>query len=146
MVITVLTTLIGNRDNNVPKKGDLWDVPLHSSENQDPPRVFDPAPKEKQLLTTVTKLMHEKERVLPQNGGVYVGEGLPLVPLKLATKIRSGDYVEMEELLPEVGTLEDNSPEPKRQCMRQVLDIFTWLQCFRVYTSIRGVQSPEMIP
>ena len=33
--------------------------------------------------------------------GVYVGDGLPPVPPKLATKIRRGDFVEMGKLLPE---------------------------------------------
>ena len=27
-----------------------------------------------------------------------------------------------------------------------MVDIFTWLQCFGVYVSIRGVQSPTAIP
>ena len=40
------------------------------------------------------------------------------MPLKLTKKILSGDYMEMEELLPEVGTLEDNVPEPKCCCTR----------------------------
>ena len=90
--------------------------------------------------------MHEGQKVVPQSGGVYVGEGLPPVSVKLAKKILSGDYVEMEELLPEVCTLEDDPPEPKRRCSRRVSDIFTWLQCFGVYVSILGVQSPEVIP
>ena len=84
--------------------------------------------------------------MVPQSGGIYVGEGLPPVPVKLAKKILSGDYVEMEGLLPEVSTLEDDPPEPEHRCSRQVSDIFTWLQCFRVCVSIRGVQSPEVIP
>ena len=52
----------------------------------------------------------------------------------------------MEELLPEVGTLRDDPPEAKHPCLRLVSDIFTWLQCFGVYISIRGVQSLEVIP
>ena len=68
MVITALTTLIGNRDNDVPKEGDLQDVPLHSSDNQDPQRVFDPTPKGKQLPAIVAELMYEGEWVLPENG------------------------------------------------------------------------------
>ena len=124
-------------------------MPLHSNANPEPPRVFDVTPKtsEKQLAATVATLAHEGEKVLPQGGGVYVGKGLPPVPLKLAKKIRSGDYIEMEELLPEVGNLEDDIPgEPKRRCSRRVYDIFTWLQCFGVYVSIRGAQAPEVIP
>ena len=52
----------------------------------------------------------------------------------------------MKELLPEVCTLEDYPPKPNRRCLRQVSDIFTWLQCFGVYVSIRGVQSKEVVP
>ena len=84
--------------------------------------------------------------MVPQSGGVYVGKGLPPVPLKHAKKILSGDYVEMEGLLPEVSTLEDDPPELKCLCSRQVSDIFTWLQCFGVCISICGVQLPEVIP
>ena len=79
--------------------------------------------------------------------GVYIGEGLPLVPSKLTRKIRAGEFVEMSELLPEVWTpKEEGEPEYKKRCGRRVVDIFTWLQCFGVYVSIRGVQSPTAIP
>ena len=90
--------------------------------------------------------MHEGDKASLQNSGVYVGKGLSPVPLKLARKVRAGDYVKMEEFLPEVGTLEDDVPKLKRLCSRRVSDIFTWLQCFGVYISIRGMQSPETIP
>ena len=40
---------------------------------------------------------------IPQ--GVYVGEGLPPVPAKVAAKIRQGDFVDMTELLPEFWAL-----------------------------------------
>ena len=33
-------------------------------------------------------------------GGVYMGEGIPPVPAKLAAKIRQGEFVDMGELLP----------------------------------------------
>ena len=33
--------------------------------------------------------------------GVYVGDGLPPVPAKLAAKIQKGEFIEMWELLPE---------------------------------------------
>ena len=74
--------------------------------------------------------------------GVYIGEGLPPVPSKLAKKIRAGEFVEMGELL---DTKEEGEPECKKRCGRRVVDIFTWLQCFGVYVSIRGVQSPTSI-
>lgn len=49
------------------------------------------------------------------------------MPLKIAKKISLDDYVEMEKLLPEVGTLEDDVPEPKCHCTRQLFDTFAWL-------------------
>ena len=52
----------------------------------------------------------------------------------------------MEELLPEVCTREICEPEVKRRCSRRATDIFTWLQCYGVYVSIRGVQFPEIKP
>ena len=63
--------------------------------------------------------------MVPQSGGVYISEGLPLVSVKLAKKILSGDYMEMEELLLEVCSLEYDPPEPKHHCSRRVSDIFT---------------------
>ena len=61
-----------------------------------------------------------------QGAGVYVGEGLPPVPTR---KIAAGDYIEMEELLPEMCTREDSEPGAKRRCSRRASDIFTWLGC-----------------
>ena len=37
----------------------------------------------------------------PVSEGVYIGDGLPPAPTKLAAKIRKGEFVEMGELLPE---------------------------------------------
>ena len=83
--------------------------------------------------------------------GVYVGDGLPPVPSKLALKIRRGDYVDMGELLPEFWSpqKDDNDvarPEVKARRSRKVTDIFTWLQCFGTYVSVRTTHQPELIP
>ena len=131
------------------KEGDLQDAPLHNKDKQDLLQVFDPVPKasDKQLSATMIKLMHEGDKASSQSGEVYVDKGLlPPVPLKLARKVRAGDYIKMEEFLPEVGTLEDDILEPKHRCSRQASDIFMWLQCFGVYISICGVQFLEIIP
>jgi len=98
------------------------------------------------LLATTAVLANTGERDMPRQGErVYVGEGIPPVPTKLAKRIRFGEYVEMEELLPEVCTQEDSEPDAKRQSSRRVSDIFTWLQCFGVYVSVCGAQFPEII-
>ena len=39
--------------------------------------------------------------------GAYIGEGLPPVPAKLMRKIRAGEFIEMDELLPEVWTMKE---------------------------------------
>ena len=82
--------------------------------------------------------------------GVYIGDGIPPVPDKLATKIRKGEFVEMGELLPEFWSLKGEDGEPSRdnkpRKIRKVMDIFTWLQCFGAYVSVRATQAPHLIP
>ena len=44
--------------------------------------------------------------------GLYVGEGLPPVPVKLVEKIHTWEFVEMAELLPEYwGSTQSVRPE-----------------------------------
>ena len=76
--------------------------------------------------------------MVPQSGGVYVNEGLPPVSLKHAKKLLSGDYVEMEGLLPEVSTLEDDPSELKCRCSRQVLDIYLAAVLWSMHQHLRG--------
>ena len=96
----------------------------------------------KQLLATVALLMHKGEKIVPQGGNIYVGKGLPLVPLKLAKKILSEDYVEMEELLPEVGTLEDDAPLLHKTNVKHIY-LAAMLRSIRQHC---GVQLLEIIP
>ena len=84
--------------------------------------------------------------------GAYVGEGFPPAPAKLASKIRQGDFTEIGELLSEFwsapredygGTLR---PDGEKRRSRLVTDMFTRLQCFSMYVSIRASHSPAMLP
>ena len=81
---------------------------------------------------------------------VYVREGLPPVPTKLAAKIQRGEFVEMTELLPEFWSSqrEDNhsKQEAKARRARSVQNIFTWLQCYGLFVSVLGPQHPSRIP
>ena len=84
-------------------------------------------------------------------GGVYMGEGIPPVPTKLAAKIRRGEFVEMGELLPEFWTtLREEDTEGRREGKtrrsRKVTDIHTWVQCFATYVATRAPQAPQLIP
>ena len=87
----------------------------------------------------------------PVSEGVYVGDGLPPVPTKLAAKIRKGEFVEMGELLPEFWSSHrkediEGKHEVKVRRSRKVTDIFTWLQCFGSYVSVRAQHTPSLIP
>ena len=89
-------------------------------------------------------------KVLPPTTGVYVGEGMPPVPPKLAAKIRRWEFVDMAEMLPEYWSStksedEDQKRVPPRRT-RQVTDIFTWIQCFASYTSVLAGHYVECVP
>ena len=134
-------------DGDVPKETDMREIPLHN----DPPKetslrhgLMDERAKG-QLPSTALVLAKAGEDQTLTGEGVYVGEGLSPVPPKLAKKIRSGEFVEMEKLLLEICTRGDVELEAKRH-LRCAHDIFTWLQCFGVYASVRGSHSLAMIP
>ena len=83
--------------------------------------------------------------------GVYMGDGIPPVPAKLAARIRKGEFVEMGELLPEfwAGPKDEDSDfrrelKTRRSC--KVVDIHTWVQCFSTYVATRAPQAPHLIP
>ena len=82
--------------------------------------------------------------------GVYVGKGLPPVPIKLAAKIRQGEFVEMTELLPKFWSSqrEDNhsKQEATARWAHSVQNIFAWLQCYDLFVNVLGLQHPSRIP
>lgn len=66
--------------------------------------------------------------------GVYIGDGRPPIPAKLAQKIRRWEFVDMGELLPEFAQSDDEATIKRPSTTkkpRQVTDIFTWMQCFK---------------
>ena len=84
-------------------------------------------------------------------GGVYVGDGRPPVPPKLAAKISRWEFVDMGELLPEFWSgLKEDEPTSRRRATgwrsRKVTDILTWGQCFFTYVSVLAPANPEVIP
>ena len=63
--------------------------------------------------------------------GVYVGDGRPPIPAKLAQKIRLWEFIDMGELLPEFSQSNDEACSSKTaKNPRQVTNIFSWMQCF----------------
>lgn len=102
-------------------------------------------------VSTVTNLLPFTPRMLSAPiPGVYVGEGLPPVPAKLAERIRRWEYIEMSEMLPEFWTQtksdEAESKPAAARRRRQVTEIFTWIQCFCTYVGVLGGKHPESVP
>ncbi len=86
--------------------------------------------------------------------GVYIREGFPPVPEKLAWKIRQWEYVDTAELLPEylrsVAKMEEGSSStsqgatlPRRR--RNVIKLSAWLQCFATYVSVMSSHHPTAV-
>ena len=104
------------------------------------------------ISATITNLLpYAGGSLTMPSAGVYLGEGIPPVPDKLAAKIRRGEYIEIGELLPEFwSSAKGDDGEPSKEARgrrsRKVTDIFTWLQCFGAYVSVRAPQAPHLIP
>ena len=86
--------------------------------------------------------------------GIYIGEGLPPVRLKLAEKIRQWEFVDMVELLPKFWSLPPairsegqaiTQPPPSRRS-RKVTDLASWVQCFTTYVGVLARSTPEAVP
>ena len=95
-------------------------------------------------VTTVSKA----DNSLETPHAVFIGQGLPLIPKKLASKIESGKFVDMSELLPDrLGCSKTSISEDKgwgtKSKKRAVVNILEWIQCFSIYIAII---SPERIP
>jgi len=75
-----------------------------------------------------------------------MGDGIPPVLRKLAVRIRRGEYIGMEELLPEFwsGPKDNATREAKPRQTRKVADIWTCIQCFASYVVVRRSLLPEM--
>ncbi len=77
-----------------------------------------------------------------------LSEALPVVPAKLAHRIRKGEYVEMAELLKdnveaERRRLAAGESGTARVSRREVPDFESWLQCFSSYAAIVATQYPH---
>ena len=84
--------------------------------------------------------------------GVYVGDGLPPVPAKIADKIAKWEFVEMYEMLPEswVQKMEETggkgATSSRARARKRIQDINAWLQCFALYVSVMSAKDPGHVP
>ena len=84
----------------------------------------------------------------PKPAGIYLGDGLPPVPARLAGRIGRWEFIEMVDLLPEFwSTLKPGESSAKRtKAKKRVQDINVWLQCFALYVGVMATKSPERVP
>jgi len=112
----------------------------------------DPSDKFPSKQVEVCSALGKGEDLVPtpgQSGCICWGR-FPPVPAKLASKIWQGDFIEMGKLLSKFWLSqkeEDGNPklDGGRCRSRLVTHIFTWLQCFSMYVSIRALHTPAML-
>ena len=83
--------------------------------------------------------------------GVYIGDGLPPVPGRIAARICRWEFVEMHELLPELLASQKGEDCSEKHTSRakgrkSVQDIDVWLQYYAVFVRVVARHSPETVP
>ena len=90
---------------------------------------------------------NNKER--KEEAGVYVGEGLPPVPTKLAQRIWRWEFIDMAEMLPELW-VRRNDENPTRVLATRarcpITDLKTWLKAFATYVAIMAQKNGGAVP
>ena len=60
-----------------------------------------------------------------------IGAGLLPISPRLVTRIESGEFIEMAELLPDnSATSTETQPRPNKSQHRAISNIFEWVKCF----------------
>ena len=84
--------------------------------------------------------------------GLYIGEGLPPVLPRLASKISKGEFMDMCDLLPEFWVTPHSEEEVASQRSarsrgrKRTQEIHVWLQCFALYAAVAAVKCPNRVP
>ena len=77
-----------------------------------------------------------KDKTEKVESGMYIGEGLPPVPIKVAQRIWRWDFIDMVEMLPELWTQRTDENPTKALATQPrcpVTDIKTWLKAVATY-------------
>ena len=85
----------------------------------------------------------------PPIGEAYTGEGMPLIPAKLAARIRQWEFVEIGELLLEFLARQKDDGEANDCRARQggkMTNILTWVQCFSSMVAVLAPCEPQVVP
>ena len=80
---------------------------------------------------------------------VHLGDSLPPVPTKIATRILNGKFVEMTDLLPEAWSArkgDESAGKKGAKAKKKLEDIHVWLQCYAVYVGVMATKHLERVP
>ena len=80
---------------------------------------------------------------------VHLGDGLPPIPAKIATRILNGEFVDMVDLLPEAWSVrkgDESAGKKGAKTKKKSEDIHIWLQCYAVYVGVMATKHPERVP
>ena len=79
---------------------------------------------------------------------LVLSSALPPVPARAVDKIRSGLFIDFKELLPDNVALSQQLAETSSllsgvppACLREVMDILTWISCFLYFVATRSEDS-----
>ena len=88
----------------------------------------------------------EEDRLAGAGYGILLGEVLPPVPTKLANKTKKGDSVEMQDMLPDMWLIPDQSEQTSHGGCCRTMDIRVWAQCFATYIWVIAEDEPHRMP
>ena len=80
---------------------------------------------------------------------MHLGDGLPPIPAKIATRILNGEFLDVVDLLSKAWSPRkgDKSAGKKgAKAKKQLEDIQVWLQCYAVYAGVMATKHPERVP
>ena len=74
-----------------------------------------------------------------------IGAGIPPIPPRLVTRIQSGEFIDMADLLPDqlAPTSTDRTSKPRRQTISNILE---WVKCFSAYIAVVSSKQPDRVP
>ena len=90
---------------------------------------------------------NNKER--KEESGIYVGEGLPSIPMKLAQRIWRWEFIHMVEMLLGLWACkgDDNlTTDPTTRVRRPITDLKTWLKAFATYVAVMSQKNGGAVP
>ncbi len=77
------------------------------------------------VLTNLFQFVGDARKIPSEGVYMYIGDGIPPVPDKLALKIHRGEFVEMGELLPEFWCQKVEDGETNYDMLRKTTPIVT---------------------